>query len=492
MVEWNEETLQRAVQELRKSTTVKEACNRLGEFLNEEVSTNALRKAFQRNDLESPSHYLICNRWKIKWESKTYDVQFQNSTLPPMSFELIEKIVLLYVKHHPGQGMTAREVAEYLYLEDDIDYITEELVTWLMRSFRISKDMFPCPPHKFGDTDEEVIQYMTRRADAFLKEKYREVNSVKSLVNENRQLKDEINELTQIIGTTESLVDKQVSQLVYPEIDGGKNYLVVFLADPHAGKKVEKNSLTAMQNEFNQDVFKQRGELICSIIQRESKWLKDIVDGVMFVNLGDNLEALFENMRSKQYMEMYGDPFSNYMDVIDLNYNIINCLNKEFEMPVDAVKIAGNHDRISHEKNHHDEWVITQIIAERVAREFKDNDEVDVKVGAPVTSILLPNRTNLICQHGNLKEIKAEEKYWPNFVDIHGHPEAIRYLTAQGHFHRSAMKWFRKGVHVDVPPYVGTDYFATDHLHKANEAGFLMMLTNRFEERPVGPFSLQR
>lgn len=486
MVEWTAEKLETAKEVLRKSLTVKGACKKLSQAFDSEVSTDALGKAFKRNELDPPSDHLLCDTYKIEWRKGVYDFTY-NRERHSASFGWVEEWFLMYSDTGPGEGKTKYEVVLECHRRG-LDWVTEDFLDWFFRQTNFAKSRYPAAPHQEFTSDEQVAQSMAKLSS---------VRRHRKLVDRSTdQLKDEIESLRTEVEEYQRLWDFDKCQATFPLIKvkskqfntGGSRYLIAAINDDHAGKKIEERPVGITHNIFNREVYYNRHQYIQHLLKQAIEIHQP--DGVILFNLGDSFEALLENIRNGMHRDMYGKPFENYKDAVWASTSFGKAVREVTDVPCEFYFIPGNHDRLEADKKSRTEFIMGQIFTERIQNELK-SDRVDVQFGGGVASVMLPNGLNVIAHHGHLKELKPKDKDWKNFVDIHGYRDAQRYLTLQAHFHSYMRKNFLRGTHVTLSSIVGSDDYGTDQVHVGNLPMFTMFLSTGNEEQTIGPYNLQ-
>jgi hypothetical protein len=269
--------------------------------------------------------------------------------------------------------------------------------------------------------------------------------------------------------------------------------LIIPVSDLHIGKKFK--AINMKSTDYNISVLKERLQRAMAYIELLKPHVIDRVDNLVYSCLGDNFEAIFANMRPGQHLTMDLHGIDQYKEVIEFHVTFMNFIMDTFpDAKMTACFQGGNHDRIFADKRWDSEEILNYIVTDRIASEFKNTPDtkLDVLLGAPVTSMMLPNGVNLISQHGHLKNIKTSKDVM-NFIGVHGEPAAKRYLVSQGHFHHWEVKWeagFNYKFYMNSS-FCGKDEYAMDKIHTGCNAEFMMIESSKNNDLFYGPYNLE-
>jgi len=513
-MKWDKEALNTAISFLKEEGCIHSALNRLEvEYGEDNISVDALGKAFSRHGYQTPSSYAGKTEDTPDTGDTPDEIEFQEDwrihdygddkmgephhwflwmgSEFRLTFPMMETSVTLYSSVSPGEGYTAGEVAQYFFNEG-YEWATEDFFQWMFKKIGFTKRKFPQAPHQVFHNREAVIRGAYNRSDAIIKgTEYKGI--IKEQERQIKTLRGQLKNITRMISVTgEALEEAEVLKADFSskKIVGDRHVLVAPLSDLHNGKKVEDQPHAKPQNVFNQDVFWERVKRYCSLVRAMGEKRRGYYDRVHLAGLGDYFEALLMNMRKGQFItsDAYGK--KQYRAVKEALCLIIETFAEAFDCPVFVLVQGGNHDRLSEDKAPQDEEVLAFQLAENVSDYFREEDAVTVEFGGAVCSIMLENGVNLISTHGHLKRLRTHKDF-ASFVQIHGDPSATRHLILQGHYHCFKLFTGYNFRAVWNPSFCGDDEY---NLNKLNvgappEAIFLDVCENN--DQIVGPFNLR-
>lgn len=505
-MKWDKKALETAVRFLKEEGCIHRAISRLEmEYEEDNISVDALGKAFSRHGYHTPSHYAeqsenapeqgeptdmeFEENWLINDEKSRHEFLWRGMDIK-LTFGEMETAIALYSNVPPGKGMTAGEVAQYFFHEGH-EWASEEFFKWMFSKIGFTKKKFPMAPHQVFHNREAIIRSAYNRSDAIVKgTEYKGI--IKEQERQIETLRGQLKNITRMISATgKALEEAEVIKVDFrsKKVVGNRHILVAPLSDLHNGKKVEDQPYAKPQNVFNQEVFWERVERYCRLVKQMGRQRRGYYDRIHIAGLGDYFEALLMNMREGQFItaDSYGG--AQYKAIKDAICLIIETYVEAFGCPVFALIQGGNHDRLSEDKAPGDEEVLAFQLAENISDYFRFEDRVQVEFGAAVASIMLENGVNLISTHGHLRKLKSEKDF-ATFIQIHGHPEASRYLIIQGHYHCFKVLTGYNWRAVWNSSFCGNDGYNLNKLNTGAppEAVFLDVCENH--DQLVGPFNL--
>lgn len=532
---WTEDRISECIRILQDSPSVGDAIIRIneGDIFDSNVTASAMRKAFSRHGHGSPSTYTYsyggpeeenekCDTGdtddidesvfdlggEFDWDivhGKEHYLCKKGDKEERVPFEIVEDIVILYCSEFPGQGKTKQELVDYLSTKVDLNLsLCADKDAWgaFFDKYNISKAMMPAAPHLDGEDNEEVIKYVYERGDTLrkklVKDKFNKVRHLERALEKQYKKHLEFREIYQLAEGAD--LDRQAVYKMGHEVldeqsqlDAGRTIHHSFMADLHAGKHEMAKRFRNTGNEFNSEIFRDRVKVATELQVEALFEHADQLDEIFMWNLGDNFEAFLENMREGQHFGMYGTPKQTYDDVIWANSYFIDRhiggAPKDTDMTF--VMIGGNHDRFMEDKSPSSEEFMVHIIAEHLRSIFAEYDNVNIVEGAPVTSIMMSNGTNVIAMHGHKKSVRKSNI--ENAINVHGYDYADRYLVVQGHLHRfeSFPTKSDKGMAMIVPSWVGGDAFITDQTFKNSKAKAVSVKGTEYEDQFMGPYDIE-
>lgn len=507
---WSEETINVALEVLEQNESVQEACDALTLRFGEEVTDSALRHAFRRLGLKSPSHYLMevdettteasespvkvdaptVYEWKI--DEDVYRFCY-NHGKQCLTYEDMEQACFLYSDVDPGQGLTSEEVAQYFYVEKGYDWIDAGFVSWMFKRIGFSKKHYPQAPHQAYQSIEEIAVAASKRKDALLKSQMK-VQQIKVQQREIRRLQAELDDLYSIVDFANDITGRPiVKEFDYTELPN-KNMVhkIIPIGDLHAGKLVTQRNHYKEHNTYNREQFFRRVNLIADYIGWDAA-NNPQPDTVIFSALGDWFESIFANMREGMAKGMYNWCEQQYDDVVWAFTTLVKTCRDSYKCHIRAFYTPGNHDRFAKNKEDRSEAFMAHVLTDRLATEFQNDEQVEINKGGTVNSIMLPNGVNYIFFHGHVVPIQplSQDKDLTNFCKLHGFDDAKRHFTTGGHYHTMLLRSFYGGKALWVPSVCGSDYYSTDNIAKGNPAEFVIVNSYDIGEEIQGPFCLQ-
>lgn len=506
-MKWDKEALDTAVQYLRDEGSIRAALKRMEVEYGEEISVDALGKAFNRHGLKPPSEYIeggpdykepevdtedieFENDWQINYDSSKHLFIWRGQNIE-MTFGELEIACVLYSKMGPGEGYTSGEVAQYFFNEG-YEWASEKFFQWMFKKINFTKRRFPHAPHQVFHSREEIIKNAYNRSDAIIKgAEYKGI--LKEQKRQIRTLREQLKNMTSMISVTgEALEDAEVRGVyldLYGDPMGDCNVLIAPISDLHNGKKVQDQPHARPQNVFDQDVFWTRVETYCKLVESLGKEKRGSYDLIHISGLGDYFEALLMNMRKGQFItsDSYGG--QQYKAVKDAYCRINETFLNSFDAPITNIIQGGNHDRLSKDKAPQDEEVLAFQLAENIKDYFRDEERITVSFGAAVCSIMLNNGVNLITTHGHLKRMR-KDKDFDSFTKIHGYPEADRYLVLQGHYHCFKVLTGYDFRAIWNPAFCGDDGYNLNKLSVGAPPEAIFIDSSTKHDRIIGPFNL--
>lgn len=522
---WTESKINDCIDILLKANSVFGAVKQINDvnIFEEEITPNALRKAFQRHDYESPVTFVAGAtyqesdtesddnniesefdfgqdfNWEIDADNEEYICR-EGDKSERVPFEVVEDVVILYCNPFPGQGKPKGEIVDWLATKESTELslcLNKDAWKSFFDKYNIDKSVHPVAPHLDGKNNDDVIKYVYERGDVLrkqlVKNKYNKVRHLeKSLEEQYRKLLEfrEIFQLAEKSDVAENAAYK--IDISYRNKSNSAIWLG-FIADLHAGKEEMLSQLKNTGNEYNRQIFRERVERGVERSVQAMKDCKEPLEEVVLTNLGDNFEAFLENMRKGQGFGMYGSPKTNFKDVIWANAAYIQAHIDEVDegTQITFVMNGGNHDRFTEEKGPDSEEFMVYILCQHLKTMFEEYDNVEIVEGAPISSMMLPNGTNLITLHGHRKSVRRSNV--ESVVSIHGYDSAERYLVAQGHLHRFEVFSTKsdKGMAMVVPSYVGGTTFSASSNFKDSKAQVVASKSLPHENQIIGPFNIE-
>lgn len=499
-MEWHKDRLNKAISVLRDSDSVKGAAEELSYIWGQAVTSAALRGAFRRADLESPSSYIgqkdvdidfdVPERkitdWTINDDESEYVFNYLGTDIR-LSFSEMEKAILLYADHEPGKGYTAKEVAQHF--QNFRSDLSADFFEKMFRTINYIKSMFPHAPHQVFKDKEHVINQVYNRSDALIKR-----NDSRNIIKEQQKrietLQDELVNLTTLVGEDSTIGEEQVRQINIDSQEDESKILFIPVCDLHNGKKVEDHPLSKEQNIFNREIFWQRILYICHLIQNqgENKSYEKVIIG----GLGDYFEALLLNMRRGHHVRADNYGKSQYNAVKQAYALLIKTVLNTFDCEVMAYVQGGNHDRLTKDKAPESEDTMAYMLSEHIKDLFKHTeyeDRLEVSFGAGIVSLLLDSGLNLLTLHGHKKSIKSSSQS-EKLINIHGYPQADRYLIIQAHWHSFKVVTGYNYKNICMPSVCGNDRYNLEHINQGAPPEFLMVEFGQKDENLIGPFNL--
>lgn len=514
---WTDTILDKAIGYLRDSNSVGEALAEMreDEDFTDEVTSAALRAAFNRNKLYAPSAYVgtetggtsgkketksnkdkgeLVEDIQIDFTKKQYHIthEFVKRSL---SFDELEKACTLYADARPGLGHTATQVAMH-FRNNGCEWAKPHFFSWLFKKIGQTKKDVPRAPHQIFKNAAEVAKHMRFISESLQKDEgqWEEIKSAKQLIRSLRRRVDELEDVKKLFNNVSG---KDVQTYVNFDED---DYSAVhesgvwssFVSDVHLGKTFKPLESSADYHEINIDIIKNRQVSYLNALRQASKRkYGNTIKRVLYQCLGDNYEALFANMRNGQHFTMDSLGFEQYMTGVELHCTLIEAHLEIFpKAQIKALFIGGNHDRLMADKAMSTELFVNAIMSERISKHFENEPRVDIICGAPVTSIMYGG-VNFISQHGHLSNWnKASSR--SNVLTAHESPDAVRgkILLSEGHYHETHYQSGTKHSYFRNSSWCGPDDFSVYHLNKTAppECAFIecvgdMMLMH-------GPFKL--
>jgi hypothetical protein len=266
----------------------------------------------------------------------------------------------------------------------------------------------------------------------------------------------------------------------------GESVVVCIVSDIHAGKKF--GSSNPRFQSFDKNKYDaHRMSLMGMMRDKLDKF--DKPSKLVYAALGDNFESLFANMRDGQYLTMDATQQEQYEMVIGLHVSMLThlCLLHP-DMPIEAVFMPGNHDRLFESKGYDSEIFVNYLVCSAIASKLRVYKNLKIVCGKQVMSVQTGLGVELLLHHGHLSSNKTELDLI-NFAHVHGDGKPTRKVILQGHTHRFVSMQAGHGITgVWAPPFVTGDEYTHYNLNKMSNPGFLMMEITEDHDAVYGPF----
>ena len=507
-----------AADTLTECTTVKEALFTLSNKHDEDITSDMLGKAFKRHGYNVPSDYLsqnggedayppklveeiskprirtladivdtdkddtephyvepeVVEDWDMEKKNKCHMFTYRKA-MYKVPFDMMDEMVVLRSDVHPGMGMSAGEIAQVYHSRGKM-WVTEKFVDWMFKKIGFVKRMSPIPPHRAFGSKEALIRASYNRVDGLMKEEA-QADMLRRYRTDNRNLRKKLRQTVEDVKMLDeaNLYESEVRDLKYDGWDSNSlRTRLIFISDLHNGKLVGNKPLSKPQNIFNQDVFWERMEMIGERIRNTADLFGRNYDRVHIAGLGDYFEALLLNMRQFQFMGADEWGIQQYAAVKDGYISLIKTAAQAFDCPVRSIIQGGNHDRYVEDKSADSEELLAFQLADGIAEHFRHDDNVDVSFGSYIVSVMLPGKVNLITVHGHKKGLSSHKDF-SNFIQLHGYPEARRYIVGMGHWHTFELQAGYNFFGFKNPSVCGDDRYNLEKLGKACPPQFVMM-----------------
>lgn len=434
---WTQDLIDVVLTKIKQSKTLAEALEQVGEETGKHLTYSQVRHAFKRFDLDTPASYL----------GRDIEDEF---------LEALARDAELLTRPYYMGGVGASQGSAQAQLETrlgvPLDYIDEELSVDLKEAVR---DLI----------DERERRKMLRaeaRSNAALQDRLADLHTAmrKSLrfVKQNH---------TKIELTTESTDSSCV--------------LFCPLTDLHVGK-VHKDRFGNVV--FNRQILRNRmGQIALNIADQV---VKNKPKELLFWIGGDLFEAILGNMRKgqAQKMDAFGqDAFEEARALIIATIDTVIDLT-DFQGKVHLFLTAGNHDRLTEEKEYSSEDFMMFMFADSLACHMPD---VSVNALTPIGTLLVEG-VELILLHGHRNRLSNEAAI-NTLINNQGMTQK-RKLVLQGHYHN--LRWLsgKNWDCVTLPSICGNDDFTQYDINKFGEPKHCIFVISNGEARMIGPYLL--
>jgi len=435
--EWNQTTIDLFLTILPKSKRVSDAVEDYNKQTGQSTSRRALYRAFAANNLQKPSCYLN--------QQTQEDLAVMARPYSMGGFGSRHKMIAENMSLLHGENYTEDDVRDALKFNSEQIYRREELKTSLRER------------HQLERTLAEVY--------TSFKTSLKTLKSVPEIKPAN------INEM---------MLDLEEA----PQ----KRTLVVPVGDLHVGKFVSR---TKKSPEFDVAKAKDRLQQVESQVSAACNLMTP--DQMTIVFMGDMLEAILGNMRKGQMMSMDVHGLRQYTECRDMIVGFLASLSN-LGVDIDVWFVAGNHDRMTEEKEYDSEQIMTYLLMESVAKTleiYKSKNLIEVNVtcsiAEPYQSVVMSG-VEAIFFHGHLSRVTTPDKV-RSLCKIHGHTNLPK-LVFQGHHHSYKAFSEEDWMFVTVPSLCGSDDYARLKLLKDSPPAILMFVVEDGQATQYGPINL--
>lgn len=263
-------------------------------------------------------------------------------------------------------------------------------------------------------------------------------------------------------------------------------------ADIHVGKFFEDTDNRKFVS-FNKQVAEWFESQMHNYMHRVASRLPKNPAKILYAALGDNFESFLGNMRHGQHLTMEAFSLDQYKLLVKFHKRILMTLRTLYpNIPITAVFVPGNHDRIMESKDWDSEYILNYFLTERIAGDFESDKLMNFVAAKRVASVKTPFNTEILLHHGHLSNVKTEDDL-VNFTRVHGDKNSTRYVVCQGHLHHfRAMQAAGDTLGVWAPSFVSADDFTLYKLNKNSAPGMLVIEHTEDYDALIGPFSFKK
>jgi predicted phosphodiesterase len=431
---WTEELLATCQNALSSSLTIPDALVKIKQETGQQITYSQIRHAFKRNGFNTPAAYLSKDEPEL------------------LLIDLASDMELLTRPGYLG-GVGASQGSAITQLE-----------------------------HRLGvplDAVEDGLSDAIKDATRTLIDERQRKRFLQAEARSNHALQDRIADLHQAMRNAIKFVKKNVRHLELTTIPSvGAHTLFIPLADIHYGKT---HTDRFGKVSYNKTIIKERLQKILSNALREIE--NNEPSSIIVWIAGDLFEAPLGNMRRGQarHMDLFGS--EAFVEARDGIVSLVKTLEQESCLKVDVLITAGNHDRLTEEKDYSSEDFMMFLFADSLQNHLR----CAVHALAPVANLLIENM-ELILLHGHRNRLTNENAIHA-IVNNHG-MTANRKLVMQGHYHN--VRWLsgKNWDCVTLPSVCGNDDFSQYDINKYAEARHCMFRIYKDNAAMVGPFML--
>lgn len=489
-MDWSDDKIKKITKSLSESNTIQGAIDKLGW----ETTPSAVRHALRARGLPSPSEYFKNGGEEVHSE-QYYEFDWADEVII-LSEEQMKRLCTMR-SEVDGLGMTCEQIAiKYPMFDHTLrDSFGSPLpAEFYEEVFNIVGQKKNRSSETLAEASEDPLKVAeeTRHVREMLKEQFYQTPNRK-LDNFLKRQDDFFKEVRDSLKVFDDLEFRDLSKDVPRKDEQDARSGVVLLSDLHGGFRFTTEEIVAnyknIVNEFSREILIDRIGYVCKIIE-EHDWAP--YDELVYINLGDNFEALLANMREGQFltMDVYGkQQYQLVLDCLLMVEHTLERVAKKYDIPLRSIYIGGNHDRITKDKAWNSEELVNYILVDRIASQFSGDKEI-LPVRGPC-KINLKCGTCVVASHGHQNMPKSDAQIVMH-KDLHGEPNARRYLIVQGHLHHLLFKTGKDWTYVVNPSVVGATEYSVEGLDRCSPPMFAMIECTQYEEKIIGPYNLRR
>lgn len=434
---WTQDLIDQVLTALKANKTVPDALQDVYEMTGKHLTYSQVRHAFKRFDLDTPATYLGRGNPTAFIEKLSEDME-----------------LLTRPSFMGGVGASQSNAQQQLEqrLGIPLDYIDEELSVDIKEATR------------------DLIDERERRKALRI-----EARSMYAMQDRLADLHGSMRKALKYVKRNHTSLDFSRAN------NSDDHFLFVPLADMHVGKKhVDRFGNTV----FNKQILRQRMNTILNNVVRQIE--QDCPAEIIVWVAGDLFEALLGNMRKGQAQKMEMFTQEAFLEARSLLVSFIKAIREfsAFEGNISLLLTAGNHDRLTEEKEYSSEDFMMFMFADSIQHHLPD---VEVHALAPICTLVV-NSVELMLLHGHRNRLTNENAIHA-LVNNQGMTQH-RKLIMQGHYHNlrwlSAKNWDC----VTLPSICGNDDFTQYDINKYGEAKHCMFLIQNGFATMAGPYLL--